>query len=89
MASGINAHLETLTPRGVNQETIQRFNKLVADCQQLDNEQEILKGQLKEKTTVLRENSRQLKELLSECVLIVKAVVTQERWVDFGIGAKR
>lgn len=89
MASGISTHLEVLNPRGVNEETAQRFSKLVEDCSQLDNDQEILKGQLKEKTASLRKNTKELRELLSQCTLIIKAVVPQERWVDFGIAAKR
>jgi hypothetical protein len=89
MASGISAHLEVLNPRGVNEETAQRLSKLVDDSSKLDNDQEILKGQLKEKTASLRENTKELRELLSQCTLIIKAVVPQERWVDFGIAAKR
>jgi len=89
MASGISTHLEILNPRGINEETVQRFSKLVEDSSKLDNDQEILKGQLKEKTASLRENTKQLRELLSQCTLIIKAVVPQERWVDFGIAAKR
>jgi len=89
MASGISAHLEVLNPRGINEETAQRFGKLVEDSSKLDNDQEILKGQLKEKTASLRENTKELRELLSQCTLIIKAVVPQERWVDFGIAAKK
>jgi hypothetical protein len=89
MASGISAHLEVLNPRGINEETAQRFSKLVEDSSKLDNDQEILKGQLKEKTASLRENTKELRELLSQCTLIIKAVVPQERWVDFGIAAKK
>jgi hypothetical protein len=89
MASGIGTHLEVLNPRGVNEETAQRLSKLVEDSSQLDNDQEILKGQLKEKTASLRESTKELRELLSQCTLIIKAVVPQERWVDFGISAKR
>lgn len=89
MASGIGAHLETLSPRGINEETIQELDRLVETSTTMDNDQEILKGQLKEKTASLRENTGQLKQLLSECTLIVKAVVQQERWVDFGITAKK
>jgi hypothetical protein len=89
MASGISAHLDTLNPRGITEETAQRFGKLVEDSSQLDNDQEILKGQLKEKTASLRKNTKELRELLTQCTLIVKAVVPQERWVDFGIAAKR
>ncbi|MGD2093036.1 MAG: hypothetical protein PVH61_43140 [Candidatus Aminicenantes bacterium] len=89
MASGISTHLDVLNPRGINEETAQRFNKLVDDSSKLDNDQEILKGQLKEKTAALRENTKELRDLLSQCTLIIKAVVPQERWVDFGISAKR
>jgi hypothetical protein len=89
MASGISTHLEALTPRGINEETVQLFTKLVEDSSKLDNDQEILKGQLKEKTASLRKNTKELRELLSQCTLIIKAVIPQERWVDFGISAKK
>ncbi len=89
MASGISTHLEVLNPRGINEETAQRFSKLVEDSSKLDNDQETLKGQLKEKTASLIENTRELRDLLSQCTLIIKAVVPQERWVDFGISAKK
>ena len=89
MASGISIHLEVLNPRGINEETAQRFSKLVEENSKLDNDQETLKGQLKEKTVSLIENTKKLRELLSQCTLIIKAVVPQERWVDFGISAKK
>jgi hypothetical protein len=88
MASGISEHLSTLSPK-LDETTVERINTLVGDSKGLNAQQEILKGQLKEKTSEVNGKVKELKDLLSECQMIVKAVMPQERWVDFGIGAKK
>ncbi len=89
MANGITTHLELLNPRGLNQELSQKILILVEETRKLDSEQKVLRGQVKEKTTKVQENSDAIRDILSECTLMVKAVVSQDRWVDFGIFAKR
>jgi len=89
MASGINEHLESLSTRGLNEETIQGIRKYIDDLRLLDSEQEIHKGKLKEKTSLLYKNVKELKDLLHQCTLIVKADIPQKRWVGFGMSAKK
>jgi hypothetical protein len=89
MASGILEHVEALSPRGLNQESSTHLGALVEELKTLDNDQEILKGRLKDKTVLLQEKLAELKSLLKTNGLIIKAAIPQQRWVDFGMTAKR
>lgn len=89
MSSGIVEHSETLSPKGLNEAYVEALNTLINDCRTIDNEQEILKGQLKEKTTALQDKAKELRDVLGYSGAIVKRVMPKIRWVDFGITAKR
>jgi len=89
MSSGIVEHSEILSPKGLNDAYVEALNTLIGECRVIDNEQEILKGQLKEKTTALQDKAKELRDALGYCGAIVKRVMPQIRWVDFGITAKK
>ncbi|MFH1852823.1 MAG: hypothetical protein ABIA75_10790 [Candidatus Neomarinimicrobiota bacterium] len=55
----------------------------------LNNEQEALKAGLKAKTAELDGQLAVIKKQLSEAATIVKLIMDKERWVEFGITAKR
>ncbi len=89
MASGIAAHQVLLATRGLDDVYGTGFSTLVATCVTLDGEQEILKGQLKEKTVELNANMKELRKQIKQNSLIIKATIPQHRWVDFGMSATR
>ncbi len=74
MISGITEHMQTLSPHGLNDATIQTINTLMTEAKTLENEQEILKGKLKEKTLALNNKVEELKDVLSKNRLIIKFV---------------
>jgi hypothetical protein len=88
MISAIQEHMATLSPK-FDDSHIQALNGLIGDINTLDNDQEILKGKLKEKTAELEGKVQQLKGVIGQYAMIIKAVIPQKRWVDFGISAKR
>jgi hypothetical protein len=55
----------------------------------VDNRQAIQKGNLKGITSELNRKSQELKDLIHQCSLYVRADIPQKRWVDFGMTAKR
>jgi hypothetical protein len=89
MISGIVEHTEILLPKGLTDAYVQDFTALMAEIRTLDNEQEILKGQLKERTSLIRTRTKLLLETLGYSGAIVKRVIPKDRWVDFGIRAKQ
>lgn len=89
MISGMSEHSEILIPKGLTEAYAQDFSVLMTEIRNLDNAQEILKGQLKEQTTVIQGRVKQLRDTLSYCAVIVKRVMPKDRWVDFGIRSKR
>ena len=89
MSSGILKHVEALSPKGLTDAVSQQIEALVGECKQMDNEQEIFKGELKEKTSKLHDKVQELLDLLGLTSAIVKRVMPRERWVDFGITAKK
>jgi len=89
MISGINEHQQALSANGVNDLSAQAIETLIGECKTIENGQEILKGKLKEQTQALERKVSELKDLFSKNRLIIKATLPRERWVDFGIWAKR
>lgn len=89
MVAGIEEHTETVSPRGLNEAAVQRLNTVMQELSTLEGDQEIIKGKLKGKTEEVEGKLKELRDILSEYTLIVKASVPQKRWVDFGIEAKR
>jgi len=89
MVAGINDNIQTLSTNGVNDATVETINTLVGQAKTIENDQEILKGKLKEKTLELDDKVAELKDVLSKTRLIIKAVLPQKRWVAFGISATK
>lgn len=89
MVSGMVEHSEILIPKGLNDVYVQDFTALMAEIRTLDNEQEILKGQLKERTSLIRTRAKQLRDTLGYSGVLVKRVIPKDRWVDFGIRSKQ
>jgi len=89
MVAGIQEYLQALSTNGVNDTTIQTINTLVEQARTIENDQEILKGKLKEKTLELDNKVAELKDVLSKNRSIIKAVVPQKSWVGFGISATK
>lgn len=89
MVAGIKDNLQTLSPKGVNEETIQAINTLVEQANTIETDQEILKGKLKEKTLELDNKVAELKDALSKTRLMIKAVIPQKTWIAFGIAATK
>ncbi len=89
MIAGINDNIQTLSTNGVNDATVETINTLVGQAKTIENDQEILKGKLKEKTLELDNKVAELKDVLSKTRLIIKAVLPQKRWVAFGISATK
>ncbi len=89
MISGIREHAETLTTVGLTPETVTALEGIIAEYHTKNGEQEIMKGKLKEKTAEVNGQVKLLREQLKQCSKIIKVFIQQERWVDFGIGAKK
>lgn len=89
ISAGINEHLETLKPKGLNEESIGELTALIEKCEQLSNERNILQGELKEKTTKLHAATAELDNTLALHGAIVKSVLPKSQWVSFGITDKR
>ncbi|MCP4158247.1 MAG: hypothetical protein GY757_61675 [bacterium] len=89
MSAAIAEHQVELAARGLNETNLEYLNTILAGCQSLDGEQEILKGTLKAKTAELGVKVSELKKCFSQYSKIIKAIMPQERWVDFGITAKQ
>jgi hypothetical protein len=89
MISGITEHSGILNPKGLDDEYVQEFSALLAEIRSMDNVQEILKGQLKERTTLIRTRAKQLRDTLGYCGVLIKRIMPKDRWVDFGIRSKQ
>ena len=89
MSAGLVEHSEILTPKGLNEAYVEGLNTLLRECRTMDEEQQILKGQLREKTSALQAKAKELNDALGYCGVVVKRVMPKERWVDFGITSKR
>ncbi|MDQ1351688.1 MAG: hypothetical protein QG657_1993 [Acidobacteriota bacterium] len=89
MVAGIRDNIQTLSPKGVNDATIQTINTLIEQAKIIETDQEILKGKLKEKTLELDNKVAELKDVLSKTRLMIKAVIRQKSWIAFGISATK
>lgn len=89
MVAGIKDNIQTLSPNGVNDATIETIKTLVEQARIIETDQEILKGKLKEKTLELDNKVAELKDVLSKTRLMIKAVISQKSWVAFGISATK
>lgn len=91
MVAGLTANAATVATRGITTQFTQTGQTLTGQVQSLEIEQETLKAALKTKTAELDAATTQLKDWQSEANSAVKLAYRgqQEKWVEFGIQAKR
>jgi len=89
MLRGLQKNADSVATRGINAEFVTNMQNIMSDAEQLNGEQEALKASLKAKTAELDDRVAKLKGMKSEAVKVVKLAVKQEKWVEFGIKAKR
>lgn len=89
MASGFTKNLAELSRRGVDEVFIERLRTLKSSAEDINNDQEALKAQLKTKTVELDRTMADLGSVLKEGKAIVKLQMDQSKWREFGIEDKR
>lgn len=91
MLVGLEANADTVATRGATSLFTQNGQALLDSINTLEAEQETLKAALKSKTAALDISMAQLKTWLSEATSAVKLAFRdqQEKWVEFGIKAKK
>lgn len=85
MLSGLNAHTETLSARGLGADF---FTKLETDYRALVevfNERQALKARLMEKTAEKCQLQSSVTDQYMEARKIIKIALPQETWREFGI----
>ena len=88
-AAAIRAHQVELSPRGIDEAFATEMENLVTSIETLNSEQEALKAVQKSKTAELNAALKILKGKSSEADKVIKMVLPKERWIEFGITAKR
>jgi hypothetical protein len=91
MLVGLAANADEVAARGATPAFTQNGQTLLDSVDALEAEQETLKAALKSKTAALEINVAQLKTWASEASSAVKLAYRdkQEKWVEFGIKAKK
>lgn len=91
MAAALTANAETMAGRGVSADFIQRGQELAASLEAADVEQERLKAELKAASANVEALKKDLNGWLGEANSAVKLAYRgqQEKWVEFGVTAKR
>ncbi len=90
-ADGMANHLDALSGVGLAQKDVDLGQTHATRLETLDAEQEALKAQLKAKTAELEAAQKQARQWRSKMVKRIKVGLENdpERWVEFGIDAKR
>jgi hypothetical protein len=89
MFAGLEAHTEQVAKRGLDVGFIQKMNNDLRAVVKLNNEQEALKSELKQKTADLDAKMSELKAAVSQARKLVKMDFPKEQWTAFGIDVKR
>ena len=89
MAAGLNANLEKLRKRGINEAFINSLNESMANAISKNNEQEKLKADLKTCTSELNDFMNHLEKVMREAHKVVKLEIPQSQWKEYGIADKR
>jgi hypothetical protein len=91
MLVGLEANAEAVSARGATQDFTKNGQSLLDSVNTLEAEQETLKAALKSKTAALDITVAQLKTWNSEANTAVKLAFRDqpEKWVEFGIKAKK
>lgn len=85
MLAGLKANQEALAQWGVNEAFLTQYEEVYNDAMRLDNEQEALKAQLKEKTAATEGKVAAMEKFHSNAKKIVKMQMPKESWKAFGI----
>ena len=88
MNAGISKNLSTLSTVGMTEATTEAMKTMTDEAIALNDEQESLKAQLKMKTEELDAKMAVLDEEVARCRKLVKVVIPQAQWREFGIEAK-
>ncbi|NIM17637.1 MAG: hypothetical protein GTO45_37200 [Candidatus Aminicenantes bacterium] len=80
---------EELAVRGGGEEFVNQLKTTIQEAKDLNTDQEKNKATLKESTQKLGKKMDELDKLVSDGRNIVKMVVNQKRWVEFGIQVTR
>ena len=91
MATALTANATDVAPRGADAAFVAEGQARISALQALEAEQEALKAALKLKTTELEAAQKALKDWEKEGRNIVKLAYAdqQEKWIEFGVKAKR
>ena len=89
MLRGLQKNADIVATRGLSAEFVTNMQNTMSDAEQLNGEQEALKASLKAKTAELDDRVAKLKDAMSEARKVVKLAIRKEKWVEFGIKAKR
>jgi hypothetical protein len=89
MFAGLETHAEQVAKRGLDVGFIQKMNNDLRAVVKLNNEQEALKSELKQKTADLDAKMSELKAAVSQARKLVKMDFPKEQWTAFGIEDKR
>ena len=85
MLAGLQAHKETLDPRGINEQYIEKFSNLTNECVSINNDQEKAKADLLSLTKKLEERSDQLEKEYQFCKRVIITDMPKASWKEFGV----
>ena len=91
MVTGLNANTAAVAARGLPATAIADGKTKIDLVQRLEGEQETMKAALKSKTAELDAATSDLKTWLANAASVVKLAFHDqvEKWIEFGIKAKR
>jgi hypothetical protein len=89
LADSMEKNKDELSVRGGGEEFVNQLKTAIQDAKDLNSEQEKNKATLKDSTQQLDRKMTELDKLVSDGRNIVKMVINQKRWVEFGIKATR
>ena len=91
MAAALTANAAEVAPRGADAAFVAEGQARISGLQALENEQEALKAALKLKTAEAEAAMAALRAWQKEARNVVKLAYQdqQEKWVEFGVTAKR
>ncbi len=89
MAAGLKANLNEIKKRGIDEDFVAELEKNRSEAIALNDEQERLKAELKQKTETLNGKIDAINTKMSEAKKLVKLTFPQSQWIEFGIADKR
>ena len=89
LAEGIKNRADSVAKVGLTADKAAEIEALLSKLTALDNQQEELKAQLKEKTAELDSVQKTLRSTVAETRKLVKIAVDKAGWVAFGISDKQ